>query len=72
MRFPNKAIIDDLRQTYPAGTRVELLQMEDVQAPPVGTQGTVYAVDDTGSLMVRWDNGSRLNVIYGVDRVKKL
>lgn len=72
MRFPNKAIIDDLRQAYPTGTRVELLQMEDVQAPPIGTQGTVYAVDDTGSLMVRWDNGSRLNVIYGVDRVKKL
>ena len=72
MRFPNKAIIKYLRQTYPAVTRVELLQMEDVQAPPVGTKGTVYGVDDTGSLMVSWDNGSGLNVIYGVDRVKKL
>jgi hypothetical protein len=72
MRFPNKAIIDHLRQTYPAGTRVELLQMEDVQAPPVDTQGTIYGVDDTGSLLVSWDNGSSLNVIYGVDRVKKL
>ena len=72
MRFPNKAIIDHLRQTYPAGTRVELLQMEDAQAPPGGTKGTVYGVDDTGSLMVSWDNGSGLNVIYGVDRVKKL
>ena len=38
MRFPNKAIIDHLRQTYPAGTRVELLQMDDAQAPPIGTQ----------------------------------
>ena len=46
--------------------------MEDVQARPVGTKGTVYGVDDTGSLMVSWDNGSGLNVIYGVDRVKKL
>ena len=27
---------------------------------------------DTGSLLVRWDNGSRLNVIYGEDRVRKL
>ena len=72
MRFPNKEVIDHLRQTYPAGTRVELLQMEDVQAPPVGTKGTVYGVDDTGSLMVSWDNGSSLNVIYGIDRVKKL
>lgn len=72
MRFPNKAIIEHLRQTYPAGTRVELLQMDDAQAPPIGTQGTVTGVDDTGSLLVDWDNGSRLNVIYGVDRVKKL
>lgn len=56
-----------LRKKYPTGARVELLQMDDVQAPPRGTKGTVYGVDDTGSLMVRWDNGSGLNVIYGVD-----
>ena len=61
-----------LRSQYTPGTRVELLQMEDIQAPPVGTKGTVYGVDDTGSLMVSWDNGSGLNVIYGIDRVKKL
>ena len=67
MRFPNKEQIELLRKKYPTGTRVELLQMEDVQAPPRGTKGTVYGVDDTGSWMVRWDNGSGLNVIYGVD-----
>ena len=67
MRFPNKEQIELLRKKYPTGTRVELLQMEDMQAPPRGTKGTVYGVDDTGSLMVRWDNGSGLNVIYGVD-----
>jgi hypothetical protein len=38
-----------LRKTYPAGTRVELVQMDDVQAPPAGTKGTVIGVDDTGS-----------------------
>ena len=67
MRFPNKEQIELLRKEYPTGTRVELLQMEDVQAPPRGTKGTVYGVDDTGSLLVHWDNGSGLNVIYGVD-----
>lgn len=72
MPFPNKAIVDQLRQAYPAGTRVELLQMDDPQAPSMGTCGAVYAVDDTGSLLVHWDNGSGLNVIYGVDRVRKL
>ena len=66
MRFPNKEQIELLRKKYPTGTRVELLQMEDMQAPPRGTKGTVYGVDDTGSLLVHWDNGSGLNVIYGV------
>ena len=46
--------------------------MEDIQAPPIGTYGTVTGVDDTGSLLVRWDNGSGLNAIYGVDRVRKI
>lgn len=31
----------------------------NVQAPPIGTLGTVYDVDDTGSLLVNWDNFSR-------------
>lgn len=70
MRFPNKAIVNRLRQTYPVGTRVELVQMDDVQAPPIGTRGTVYGVDDTGSIMVHWDNGSSLNVVYGEDRCR--
>ena len=67
-----KAELEALRSRYPAGTRVELLQMDDVQAPPIGTKGTVTGVDDTGSLMVNWDNGSGLNVIYGIDRVRKV
>ena len=61
-----------LRETYPAGTRVELVQMDDAQAPPIGTKGTVTGVDDTGSLLVDWDNGSGLNVIWGVDVVRKV
>lgn len=70
MRFPNEAIVNRLRQTYPVGTRVELVQMDDVQAPPIRTRGTVYGVDDTGSIMVHWDNGSSLNVVYGEDRCR--
>ena len=61
-----------LREAYPAGTRVELVQMDDAQAPPTGTRGTVTGVDDTGSLLVNWDNGSGLNVIWGVDVVRKV
>lgn len=50
----------------------EEVESDDVQAPPIGTKGTVTGVDDTGSLMVNWDNGSGLNVIYGIDRVRKV
>lgn len=64
--------LEALRSSYPAGTRVELLQMDDAQAPPTGTCGTVIGVDDTGSLLVNWDNGSGLNVLYGIDRVRKV
>lgn len=46
--------------------------MDDIQAPPIGTKGTVRGVDDTGSIMVDWDNGSGLNVVYGEDSCRKL
>ena len=46
--------------------------MDDPQAPPVGTKGTVRYVDDAGGIGVNWDNGSSLSAIYGVDRIKKL
>ena len=72
MLFANRKQVEGLRFRYPAETRVELIEMDDAQAPPVGTLGTVICVDDTGSILVAWDNGSHLNIIYGVDRVKKL
>ena len=72
MQFPSKEQVSRQRLLYPAGTRIELVQMNDAQAPPVGTRGTVIGVDDTGSIMVDWDNGSGLNIIYGVDRCKEV
>lgn len=72
MKFPSREIVERVRREYPAGTRVELVRMEDVQAPPTGTKGTVTGVDDTASVMVAWDNGSRLHVVYGEDACRKL
>ena len=72
MKFPSRQQVERVRKQYPAGTRVELVQMDDTQAPPVGTAGTVTGVDDTGSILVDWDNGSGLNVIYGEDVVRKI
>lgn len=64
------SILESLRKKYPKGTRVELVKMDDVQAPPIGTKGTVIGVDDIGSIMVSWDSGSSLNVVYGEDVIK--
>lgn len=72
MNFPDRKTVERIREEYPEGTRVVLEQMDDVQAPPAGTMGTVLGVDDTGSLLMRWDNGSGLNVVYGEDHVRKM
>ena len=72
MKFPSREIVERILREYPAGTRVELVRMDDAQAPLAGTLGTVLGVDDTGSLLMRWDNGSDLNVIYGEDIVRKV
>lgn len=71
MKFPSKEIVERVRSQYPTGTRVELVRMDDVQAPSIGTKGTVVGVDDTASIMVEWDNGSYLNVVYGEDACRK-
>ena len=70
--FPDRETVERIRREYPAGTRIALIAMDDVQSPPVGTHGTVLAVDDVANLLVRWNNGSTLNVIFRVDRVRKL
>ena len=72
MKYPNKEQIEMLRKEYPAGTKVELLAMEDVQAPPVGTIGEVIHVDDIGQLVMQWESGSGLNLIPGVDKFRKV
>lgn len=68
MRFPSKELIESLRKRYPVGARVVLDYMDDPQAPPIGTKGTVQGVDDIGSILVKWDNGGSLSVVYGEDR----
>lgn len=68
MRFPSREIVERVRVQYPVGCRVVLIHMDDVQSPPIGTKGTVVGVDDTASIMVSWDNGSHLSVVYGEDR----
>lgn len=49
-RIPTKEQVERLRQQYPVGTRITLNHMDDPQAPPPGTKGTVFHVDDTSML----------------------
>ena len=72
MRMISKEALQALRERFPRGTRVELVQMDDPQAPPIGTKGTVLGVDDIGSIMVAWDSGGSLNVVYGEDICRKV
>lgn len=73
MNFSNRREeIEWLKKTYTQGTRLELLEMDDKQAPPVGTRGTVRGVDDMGNILMRWDNGSGLSLIYGVDDFREV
>ena len=65
-------LIDEIKRLYPVGPCVELVKMDDVQAPPIGTKGTVKGVDDIGSLLIDWDNGCGLNAVYGEDIVRKI
>lgn len=70
--FPTKEQVERIRQAYPVGTRLILHSMDDPYAKiPPGTKGTVVYVDDMGQIGMRWDNGSGLSLIPGVDAFSK-
>ena len=71
--FPSKAVVEARRTRYRPGCCVELVSMEDPYTDlKPGERGTVEFVDDTGTVFVKWNNGSTLGAVYGVDVIKKL
>lgn len=52
-----------LRKIYPPGTKIQLIMIDDAQAPPSGTIGTVTCVDDIGTIHMKWNNGSSLGLV---------
>lgn len=68
----NKNFVEALRKRYPSGTRLECLFMDDFQAVPPGTKGTVTHVDDAGTIHMHWDNGSSLGLVYGEDKFRTI
>lgn len=73
MKFPSREMVASLRDQYPAGCRVRLMEMSDpYRYMPDGLEGTVVCVDDTGTIHVNWDNGGSLGVICGEDHFVKI
>lgn len=69
---PSRETVNGLKEQYPNGCRVELVYMDDVQAPPIGIKGTVVGVDSIGTIHVDWDNGCGLGVVYGEDVCRRV
>lgn len=66
--FPNEYQRKLIRETYPNGTRIELIRIEDPwTALKPGDRGTVMMVDDAGQIHMNWDRGSSLALIPGED-----
>ena len=74
MRFPSQDTVERIRKAYPAGTRVELIEMNDPYNTKLvpGSRGTVRFVDSAGTIHVAWDCGSSLGIAYGEDKVKTI
>lgn len=61
--------IEELKEKYPIGTKIKLLQdMDDIQPIKAGQIGIVEYIDSEGSLHMRWDNGSGLAIIPEIDK----
>lgn len=70
----SKETLKMLKESYPVGTRVELIHMNDPYNRKLipGCRGTVRIVDDAGTIHVDWDCGSRLGLVYGEDSCRKV
>lgn len=61
-----------IKNLYKRGTKIELIKMYDLYAPPNNTRGIVKGVDDKGQIQVEWNNGSSLALLYGLDKFRVL
>lgn len=68
----SRQTLEMLRSEYPAGTKVELISLDDpYKKIPSGTIGTVELVDDAGQIHTVWEGYGSLAMIYGVDEWRK-
>ena len=68
----SRAEVNQIREKYPIGTRIRLIEMKDRWPVPAGTLGTVERIDDDGQLHMIWETGSSLALDPDVDQFETL
>lgn len=56
-----------VKKKYNIGTRIKLIKMYHIEPLPKGSKGTIDFIDEVGTIYMKWDNGSSLKLIAGVD-----
>lgn len=65
--------IQNIKETYTKGTKVQLIKMYDLTNPvSSGTKGVIDHIDDGGTIHVNWETGSSLGLVVGIDEFKIL
>ena len=68
-----RCFVQRMKDNYPPGTRLVLLQMGDDPRPAEpNTRCTVAVVDDMGTLHCDFDNGRQLGLVPGEDSFRRL
>ena len=74
MSFPSRDEVQRVREMYPIGCRVELVEMgrDPFSQLEPGDCGTVTHVDGIGTVFVNWVCGSGLGMVYKVDHIRRI
>ena len=63
--------VEQIKAEYPAGTKIELINMDGESRMFPGMKGEVTGVDDMGQIHMKWENGSSLALNMEVDDFRK-
>ena len=66
----NYKIKNEIKKKYPIGSIIKPPKMDDPYAPQIGTIGEIADIEDIGSLLIKWENGSSLRVTAHDDKIE--